>query len=158
MNLQSSSSNPNFLKLRFTKGFLRALMRIYRHRSKSSSSPREISQRYRRIKLAADASMALAVGSRRLWSRAVLWRIRNQVRNRHVFVKRVSSHAIKKRAQKKKEEQYHLAYDDQENKLRKLVPGGAAMDICSLLDEASHYINCLTTQVKMMRRIAEICS
>lgn len=82
------------------------------------------------------------------------------MRNRHAFVKRVSSHAIKKRAQKEKkeEDQYHLGYDDQENKLRKLVPGGVAMDIDSLLDETTHYINCLNTQVKMMRRIAEICS
>lgn len=51
-----------------------------------------------------------------------------------------------------------VGFGDQENKLRRLVPGGEAMDVCSLLDETSHYIKCLTTQVKMMKRIAEIRS
>ncbi|KAH7518752.1 transcription factor IBH1 [Ziziphus jujuba] len=156
-------SNPNSLKRRFTKVFLKALKKIYRHKSKtSSSSPREIWRRYRRVKLAADASMAFSVGTRRLWSQAVLWRIRSQARNR-AFVKRIStSLRVKKRSLKGKklEEDHDLidGYDNQEIKLRKLVPGGAAMDICSLLDETAHYVKCLTTQVNMMRRIAEIYS
>lgn len=47
---------------------------------------------------------------------------------------------------------------DQASKLRKLVPGGEAMDLCSLLDEAAHYIKCLNTQVQVMRRIANFYS
>ncbi|KAH7518309.1 hypothetical protein FEM48_Zijuj09G0157700 [Ziziphus jujuba var. spinosa] len=42
--------------------------------------------------------------------------------------------------------------------LGKLMLGGKAMEICKLLDETAHYIKCLTTQVKVMRRIVDFCS
>lgn len=42
--------------------------------------------------------------------------------------------------------------------LRKVVPGGESMDFCNLLDETAHYIKCLATQVKLMRRIADFYS
>lgn len=83
----------------------------------------------------------------------MVWRIQSQARNRH---------GIKKRGLKGKKEEDDdddvIGYDSQEMKLRKVVPGGAAMDICSLLDETAHYVKCLTTQVNMMRRIAQIYS
>lgn len=44
------------------------------------------------------------------------------------------------------------------SELRKLVPGGEAMDMCKLLDETADYIKCLATQVKLMRRIADFAS
>jgi hypothetical protein len=44
---------------------------------------------------------------------------------------------------------------NQTKKLRQLVPGGKAMDMCSLLEETAHYIRCLSTQVKVMQTIAD---
>ncbi|CAL8177795.1 unnamed protein product [Prunus armeniaca] len=102
-----NSPNPNSLKYRFTKGLLKALARINKHQPRSSSSSsREIQRRYRRIKTAAYASMACAVGTRRAWSRELLWKIRNQARNggvlRRIGRSTTSTHyPMKKRSQKK---------------------------------------------------------
>ncbi|BBH09966.1 ILI1 binding bHLH 1 [Prunus dulcis] len=80
MNPKSLSLRPKTsVKSRFTKGFLQALKRIQGQRSRSPnvSSPREMCRRYLSVKIAADASMASAVGSRRAWSRALLTKIRS---------------------------------------------------------------------------------
>ncbi|XP_062081111.1 transcription factor IBH1-like [Humulus lupulus] len=173
-----SNPNPNSLKNRFTKGFIRALMRI--QKSPASNSPGEISKRRRKIKTAANAAMASAVGSRKVWSQAVLRRIRSnrsQSARRHrrcraLFkrIGKINSNSMKKKRgiingsssssheKDEEEEEEEIVGFGQEKKLRKLVPGGAAMDICSLLDETAHYIRCLTTQVKVMKTITEICS
>lgn len=164
---QSSSPNPNSLKRRFAKGFLRALMRIQKQgqpKSPSSNSPREIAKRRRQIKIAADAAMASAVGPSRVWSQAVLWRIRNNNKNhnnRNRRCGRRSSGSVFRRIgacnsiPKAKRDGKAIG---KEKRLRKVVPGGESMDICSLLDETAHYIRCLTTQVKVMKRIDEISS
>nr|GMD18752.1 transcription factor IBH1-like [Ipomoea batatas] len=47
---------------------------------------------------------------------------------------------------------------DKAKELRKLVPGGKAMDLCCLLDETAHYIKCLSSQVEIMRNIADLFS
>lgn len=160
MNPKSLSLRPKTsLKSRFTKGFLQALKRIHGQRSRSPnvSSPREMCRRYLSVKIAADASMASAVGSRRAWSRALLTKIRS---HRAPRVCKYSARRIdnSKKKKKKCEDGQEIGVNSEANELRKFVPGGEAMDICSLLDEAAHYIKCLNTQVKVMRRIANIYS
>ncbi|KAB2636677.1 transcription factor IBH1-like [Pyrus ussuriensis x Pyrus communis] len=150
-----NSPNPNSLKSRFTKGFVKALIRINKNHPRSasssiSSSPREIRRRYHKIKTASYASMACAVGRRRAWSRALLWKIRNQACNGGVVRRSIGSrshYSMKKRVEQNKV-----------NELRKVVPGGEGMDTWSLLEETAHYMKCLTTQVKVMRTIVEIHS
>lgn len=162
MNPKSLSLRPKTsLKSRFTKGFLQALKRIHRQRSRSPnvSSPREMCRRYSSVKIAADASMASAVGSRRAWSRALLTRIRSHGAPRvYKYSARRIDNSKKKKKKKKCEDGEEIGVICEANELRKFVPGGEAMDICSLLDEAAHYIKCLNTQVKVMRRIADIYS
>lgn len=105
--------------------------------------------------------MASAVGPSRVWSQAVLWRIWNQKRRRPGFFKRIRVNPVKvKRGinDRKKGKEVGVVNIGQEKRLRKVVPGGEGMDICSLLDETAHYIRCLSTQVKVMKRIAEISS
>ncbi|PON65959.1 IBH1 transcription factor [Trema orientale] len=168
MDPQSLSNlNPNSLKTRFAQRFIRALTRIQNQQPKSSS-PGEISKRHSRVKIAANAAMASAVGPSRVWSQALLRRIRNRSnqnqaprhRRRRALFKRIGTNSMKRKGLKEKRgtEEGQLVGFGKEKKLRKVVPGGAAMDICSLLDETAHYIRCLTTQVKVMKRIAEIYS
>ncbi|KAM1684141.1 hypothetical protein TB2_034833 [Malus domestica] len=146
-----NSPNPNSLKSRFTKGLVKALIRINKNHPRSSSSsssisssPREIRRRYHKIKTAAYASMACAVGRRRAWSRALLWKIRNKACNGGVVRRSIDSrshYSIKKRVQQNKV-----------NELRKVVPGGEGMDTWSLLEETAHYMKCLTTQIASSNR------
>ncbi|XVF21283.1 hypothetical protein REPUB_Repub12eG0077000 [Reevesia pubescens] len=163
--------NPSSLKSRFTTRFLRALNKINAQKPISSSSPKEIFQRYRKIKVAADKSMAYSVRSRRTWSRAMLWKLRSRSRRRQgassgrrrssvkTSTTTTSHHqaANMKRTSHEKdnktttttttgEDQVELVV--QTGELRELVPGGEAMDLCNLLDETAHYIKCLTTQVQ----------
>ncbi|XP_022759818.1 transcription factor IBH1-like [Durio zibethinus] len=163
--------NPSSLKSRFTTRFLRALTKINGQKPISSSSPREMFQRYRRIKVAADKSMAWSVRSRRTWSRAMLWKLRSRYSCRQASSSRRSSvrtsTIIKSRQAKTSHEkenkntttgQDEVGFVVQADKLRKLVPGGEAMDLCNLLGETAHYIKCLTTQVQVMRKIAHFYS
>ncbi|KAF5470278.1 hypothetical protein F2P56_010802 [Juglans regia] len=159
---RSISSNPaSTVKSRFTNGFLKALLRINRQRITSTTAytPREIFRGYLRVKIAADVSMASAIGSRRAWSRAMLRKVRSHGRD-GAQVRRMSFLAMRKRNLYGKK--IKCVEEDvgcyQANVLRKLVPGGAAMDMCCLLGETAHYIKCLNTQVKVMRRIAEVFS
>ncbi|KAJ9176667.1 hypothetical protein P3X46_011953 [Hevea brasiliensis] len=160
-----SSLNPSSsLKSRFTKTFLRSLIKINKQRP-FPYCPREIFQRCHRVKTAADKSLARAAGSRRVWSRAMLCKIRNRSLRRgcqqRPSVRRIIiGYQTTKKGyclQKKMSDDQEVG-TDQASKLRKLVPGGEAMDLCSLLDEAAHYIKCLNTQVQVMRRIADIHS
>ncbi|KAL4363977.1 hypothetical protein GQ457_04G025950 [Hibiscus cannabinus] len=148
--------NPSSLKSRFTTRFLRALTKINAHKPISSSSPGpgEIFQRYRRIKVAADKSMAYSVRSRRTWSRATLWRLRTRsprsrlaTHARRSWVKTRSTRAAS-HGKEKKEDGGTVEAEE----LRELVPGGEAMDLCNLLDETAHYIKCLTTQLDILDR------
>ncbi|KAE8663239.1 putative sodium-bile acid cotransporter [Hibiscus syriacus] len=159
MDLQNL--NPSSLKSRFTARFLRALTEINAPKTISSSSPREIFQRYRRIKVAADKSMAYSVRSRRIWSRATLWRLRTRSRSRRLvsFGRRASVKTRTTASHGKENKEHHGAVlGVQAEELRELVPGGEAMDLCNLLDETAHYIKCLTTQVQVMRTIANLYS
>ncbi|KAJ4847948.1 hypothetical protein Tsubulata_012155 [Turnera subulata] len=157
MSPQRLSLNPRSLKSRFTKGFLRSLRKIHKERP-TSTSPREIFQRYRKVKTAADKSLASAVGSGRAWSRAMLCKCKNQGKRRPVLVRRINNNRAMKRSElteKKSGDDDEEVGFDQASGLRKLVPGGQAMDLCRLLEEAAHYIKCLNTQVQVMRCIAD---
>ncbi|KAL2935694.1 Transcription factor IBH1 [Bienertia sinuspersici] len=148
------SLNLKSLRTRFALRFIRALKKIH-HQEKS------FNKRYYKVKVAADASMAAAVGPRRAWSRALLsrarlgWRCRAQSRRESVECwrrKRMHGHGHARAAEGQGQGQA------QAQELRSLVPGGEAMDLQNLLDETAHYIKCLTTQVNVMRGIVNCCS
>lgn len=42
--------------------------------------------------------------------------------------------------------------------LRRLVPGGAGMEYCSLLEETADYVRCLRAQVQLMQGLADLFS
>ncbi|MBA0741703.1 hypothetical protein Gogos_014835, partial [Gossypium gossypioides] len=165
--MDSQHLNPSSLKSRFTARFLRALIKINAQKPISSFSPREIFQRYRRIKVAADKSMAYSVRSRRTWSRATLWKLRSRSRRRLASSGRRSSvktrtttttttttttatnhraAIVEKTSYERENKEDHVGLAVQAEELRELVPGGESMDLCNLLDETAHYIKCLTTQ------------
>ncbi|CDP03965.1 unnamed protein product [Coffea canephora] len=122
------------IRTRLAYRFLRALKKLNKQRT-------DTCRRYHMVKMAAYASMASAVGSKRAWSRALLWKIRNRGLNRWL-VKRNKS----------------LGLEEAHQELRKLVPGGEVMDVLSLFDETAHYIKCLTSQVQIMRNIVDFYS
>ncbi|KAM7521893.1 hypothetical protein LguiA_011795 [Lonicera macranthoides] len=139
---QHKRINPTSLKTKFAYNFLQALKKL--NKQSSGASP------VRQIKFAADASMASAVGSSRSWSLAVLWRIRNRSRLRRALKKRHIKSSTSHPSLRRNKRSGNPRKDQrlgQEDMLRKLVPGGEAMNMCSLLDETGHYIKCLTTQV-----------
>ncbi|GMH02449.1 hypothetical protein Nepgr_004288 [Nepenthes gracilis] len=149
----SSSLNPRSIKTRFAFRFLRALKKINSKRPTScSSSSREISKRYRRVMFAAESSMALAVGPGKAWSRAMLIMLRSRIHaRRHASIRRLrenDSHAVRRKKLMTKRKRHNMLDSSQENELRRLVPGGHAMDLCCLFDETAHYIKCLTTQME----------
>ncbi|KAE8685865.1 Detected protein of unknown function [Hibiscus syriacus] len=120
-------ANPRSLKSRFTTRFLRALTKIRAQKPISSSSPTEIFRRYRKIKVAADKSMAYSV------RRPVKTKFRQAViKNMKTTTTTTGEDAV--------------GFGVEASELRELVPGGEAMNLCSLLDETAHYIKCLTTQ------------
>ncbi|KAL4380043.1 hypothetical protein GQ457_02G004800 [Hibiscus cannabinus] len=161
--------NPSSLKSRFATRFLRALTQIHARKPICSSSPTEIFRRYRRIKAAADKSMAYSVRSRRTWTGALLWKLRSRSCGRR-SVK--TSTLVKSQQAKTRHEKQNknttptttgghgvgFGVEATASELRELVPGGEAMDYCNLLDETAHYIKCLTTQVKVMKKIADFYS
>nr|GMD12281.1 transcription factor IBH1-like [Ipomoea batatas]GMD20206.1 transcription factor IBH1-like [Ipomoea batatas] len=154
------------VKTRFAGTFLRALQNINAADHGGGANPGSAAQarrrRSRKIKLAAYASMAAAVGPRRAWSRAVLWRIRSRASLRRIPAAQRSSRKPKpppSRARRSRNDVRGGRLDsDKAKELRKLVPGGKAMDLSCLLDETAHYIKCLSSQVEIMRNIADLFS
>lgn len=156
MTTQTTPSNPNSIKTRFTYRFVQALRKLNKTRSVSvSPSMKETYRRYHMIRVASYASMASAVGSRRAWSRTVLWKIRNRTLHR-TLKKKGKIHALRRR--KVRENPRNSLNFHRENDLKKLVPGGEGMDFCRLLNETAHYIKCLRTQVQIMNNIVDHCS
>ncbi|KAL5702921.1 hypothetical protein ACHQM5_028081 [Ranunculus cassubicifolius] len=146
MNDQRTSS----LKTRFALRFIRSLARIkmgVANNPHLSSMP-TLKRRSQMIKLAADVSMASAVGKKRLWSRAVLFKIRNRARIHFISKKKM----IPKKKMEKEEELVG------EGELRRVVPGGGSMDLFKLLEETAHYMMCLNTQVEVMQNIVDLYS
>lgn len=155
------------IQTRFTYRFLHALRRLRlatrRQAPSALSSPappeKEITyyRRCRSVKRAAYASMASAVGTRRAWSRAQLLRLRRPAAAA-AQVQRGGG-AVRRRVVMVAEDGGGNPSDETTTEeLRQLVPGGEVMDLCSLLDETAHYINCLASQVQIMRSIADLFS
>ncbi|KAF3457077.1 hypothetical protein FNV43_RR01734 [Rhamnella rubrinervis] len=153
----------------FARSFLRSLLKLKRNRPNytSSSSSEMIRKRSQRIKLAAYSSMARVVGPRRAWSRAILFKLQTRARY-HYFNRRRRSSCLdmEKRTTTMKKKTKRVMIKNiskvpremaksQTSKLRELVPGGKDMDKCSLFEETAHYIQCLSTQVKVMQAIAD---
>ncbi|KAL6185617.1 hypothetical protein ACLB2K_041747 [Fragaria x ananassa] len=153
----STSSGFNLstklIRIKFARRFLRSLAQIKRQkRPSSSSTDEEICKRSKRIKMAAYFSMARAVGPRKRWSRALLFKLRNRVSYPKLVKKKKRVSVRSNKQVSRSESSVHI---DKGDKLRKLVPGGKSMDFCSLLEETAHYITCLNTQVKVMQAIAD---
>ncbi|XP_077251817.1 transcription factor IBH1-like [Tasmannia lanceolata] len=140
-----SSSKLTSLKPILASRFIKSLSKINHH--KPSSSYAAILSRSRRIKVAAEASMASAAGSKRAWSRAILRKLRARASGRVLGPPKVVL-GKRKRGQE----------PSRADELRRLVPGGEAMDFCSLLDEAADYIRCLSTQVQVMENVVDSLS
>ncbi|XP_042380586.1 transcription factor IBH1-like [Zingiber officinale] len=138
--------NPNILTPHPSKSsvairFLRVLS-LVRHTASSSPSSRAC-----RIRRAACSCMAYSAGPRRAWSRALL---RKLVRRRRKPPRRDLPRpaAIIRRRRP-------VGGDRLEVALRRVVPGGAGMEYCRLLEEAADYVKCLVMQVRLMQSIVD---
>lgn len=150
MTPKGVSPNRNSRKTKFARRFICALSQMRNPRPVSSSIDEDVRTRCHKIKIAAYLSMARAVGSRRVWSRALLFKLRTRARRHNMTRRRPLG--LKQKRVIKNDPQGELS---QTKKLRHLVPGGKTMDMCSLLEETAHYITCLATQVKVMQNIAD---
>ncbi|KAK9141099.1 hypothetical protein Scep_010780 [Stephania cephalantha] len=112
--------------------------------------------------------MASTVGARRVWSRAVLVKIKNRARfnglekkknkkkkKKRVTTIRASSQKKKKMIIKRRQINGNSSVIKRSDELRRLVPGGEGMDFCRLLGETAHYIECLNTQVQVMQSLVD---
>jgi|UniRef100_A0A803R7N2 putative protein kinase ArgK-like GTPase of G3E family len=175
----NDNDDKSSTRTKFALRFIRSLMEMKRrgHVSSSSSSSDNdnnhnnnnnissaVAERSEKIKVAAYSSMAHAVGPRRAWARALIFKLRRRAKRQRVLMKMNRSKSLKKINNKKKlmkkkrAVDYNYQNDDvfsQTDRLRGLVPGGKAMDLCSLFEETAHFINCLATQVKVMKDIAD---
>ncbi|KAH6810613.1 hypothetical protein C2S53_008540 [Perilla frutescens var. hirtella] len=138
----SPDENPKYsLKKKMASRFLRSMKKM--DCSSSPSTGEKGSWRYHAIRAAAYASMASAVGPRKAWSRALL----KKIRNHKVMMRKSSS---ERRNNPRNIRRFgHEGLND----LSQVVPGGKAMDSCSLLTETAHYIKCLAAQVQIMKQI-----
>jgi len=155
--------------------FLRALARIH----STTPAPR----RPRTIRRAAYSSMARAASPRRAWTQALL----RQARARRV-VARSSRRAVLLRRRVSAAApplMLHASSPGETSSapaptppsqaargppprqdgeparadvLRRLVPGGAEMEYCSLLDETADYVRCLRAQVQLMQSLVDLFS
>ncbi|KAL2239653.1 transcription factor IBH1-like [Sesamum indicum] len=146
-------TNPTSIKNRFSLRFLRAINKLNNNiiSTPPPLNPADRRKRYHAIRAAAYASMALAVGPNKAWSRAVLRKIRN--RTKEMIKPRTRRGAVGGSINPRNE----LGLG-QENELRERVPGGEAMDFRRLLNETGHYIQCLRAQVQVMRKILHYSS
>ncbi|KAJ6973221.1 transcription factor IBH1-like [Populus alba x Populus x berolinensis] len=158
----TATAHMGSIKNRFARRFLRSLLKVKRSDRLGTgtgfrSNDEEIRKRNaRRIKTAAYRSMARVVGPRKIWSRALLFKLRNRARIQGAGLRKRSVVSKKKRVLRKENKVQVISREpSRADNLRKLVPGGDSMHICSLLDETAHYIKCLATQVKVMQSIAD---
>lgn len=146
MNRKHCTKNLNPNKPMLAFHFLSALGRINKNTSTASSYQRSCI-----IKRAAYASMAHTAGPRRAWSRALLYRLRRGSSRLHALpaIRRTRSFRHK-RVQVASPK---LREPSQADVLRRLVPGGEAMELSSLLKETAHYIQSLSAQVWLMQNV-----
>jgi hypothetical protein len=150
--------------------FLRALSRVH-------GGP--ATRRTRTIRRAAYSSMAHAAGPRRAWSRALLRQAQARrsatlaSRRTAVLVRRrvVAGPAPPPRAAPRSSSvatsttvappppaPRQVGEPARSDALRRLVPGGAGMEYCSLLEETADYVRCLRAQVQLMQGLADLFS
>ncbi|XP_010999997.1 PREDICTED: transcription factor IBH1-like [Populus euphratica] len=159
----AATAHTGSIKNRFARRFLRSLLKIKRSdrlgagTSTGFQSNEEVTKRNaQRIKTAAYRSMARVVGPRKIWSRALLFKLRYRARIQGAGLRKRRLVSKKKRVLRKENKVQVISREpSRADDLRKLVPGGDSMHICSLLDETAHYIKCLATQVKVMQSIAD---
>ncbi|KAF9606082.1 hypothetical protein IFM89_023105 [Coptis chinensis] len=157
MDNQKLSTNPTSLKTRFALRFIRSLTRI-KMANTPVSSMGTLRKRSQTIKLAADCSMASAVGSKRSWSRSALLKIRSRARL-HAFAKEKVVTKKKKKCNRRDVGEVVIQQEVMgANELRQIVPGGESMEFLNLLKETAHYIKCLNTQVEVMQNIVDLYS
>ncbi|XP_066350228.1 transcription factor IBH1-like [Miscanthus floridulus] len=160
--------------------FLRALARIH----STTPAPR----RPRTIRRAAYSSMARAASPRRAWTQALLRQARARrvvarSSTRAVLLRRRVSAAappappLMLRASSAGETSSaptpaaapaavaargppprQAGEPARADALRQLVPGGAEMEYCSLLDETADYVRCLRAQVQLMQSLVDLFS
>ncbi|KAG8066543.1 hypothetical protein GUJ93_ZPchr0004g39205 [Zizania palustris] len=153
--------------------FLRALSRIHR------VTP--VRRRTRTIRRAAYSSMARAAGPRRAWSRALLGQARARRARRAVLVRRRvltaaapapaagggggrfiaaggETSAAAAAAASRVLPPRQAGEPPRADALRRLVPGGDAMEYCSLLDETADYLRSLRAQVQLMQGLVDLFS
>lgn len=158
----SPSINPTHFKNQFAIRFVRALNNINATKSSPHNDHKNMFLRSRRVKIAAYTAMASVVGSKRAWSRALLWKIRNRSRNRGLLLrnKKRADHAKvsskRRNPNPKRQDVNAFRYSGQELKLRKIVPGSETMDSCSLMTETADYIKCLVAQVEVMKSLVDL--
>ncbi|KAM3390395.1 hypothetical protein ACQJBY_012161 [Aegilops geniculata] len=173
----ASASAPTKRMLAFH--FLRALSRIH-----GAAGPAR--RRTRTIRRAAYSSMARATGPRRAWSRALLLQAQARARRSRaetsrraaVLVRRrvvagpaaaaraapapvggqVSSAAARAALVPPPPAARQAGEPARSDALRRLVPGGAGMEYCSLLEETADYVRCLRAQVQLMQGLADLFS
>ncbi|KAI3450125.1 hypothetical protein Pfo_006790 [Paulownia fortunei] len=149
-------TNPSSIKTRFALKFVQAMKKLNKNRPPSPSMADKY-KRYHVIRAAACASMASAVGPRRAWSRAVLWKIKNHTLHHSLIYKSRTQRFTRRKRVLKGNPRQDLGFG-QEDDLRGLVPGGEEMGFCRLLSETAHYIKCLRAQVQVMTNILDHCS
>jgi hypothetical protein len=146
--------------------FLRALARIH----STTPAPR----RPRTIRRAAYSSMARAASPRRAWTQALLLR---RARSRGVAVVGSSRRAVLLRRRVSASAPPPMLRASagapppvqgppprqagepaRADALRRIVPGGAGMEYCSLLDETADYVLHLRAQVQLMQSLVDLFS
>ncbi|KAK1686223.1 hypothetical protein QYE76_047071 [Lolium multiflorum] len=157
--------------------FLRALSRVH-------AGPAR--RRTRTISRAAYSSMARAAGPRRAWSRALLRQA--QARRSTTLASRRAAVLVRRRVAAGPAPPLALprvagrtstgetsaaraallpppppaprqaGEPARSDALRRLVPGGAGMEYCSLLEETADYVRCLRAQVQLMQGLADLFS
>lgn len=133
--------NSTSSRLRLARTFLRSFSKI-----KSETSSPHLKRQSRRIKMAAYSSMARVAGPRRAWARALLFKLHTRPTHRTLMNTPPGASTTTPPSSRS---------DNQVGKLRRLLPGGDRMDVCTLLEETANYIHCLSTQVKVMKAISD---
>ncbi|KAI3682570.1 hypothetical protein L1987_82635 [Smallanthus sonchifolius] len=151
---QPTSTNPSSLKNQFAHRFIRALKTLNHTKTGAAHDHNQMYRRSIRVKIASYTAMASVVGSRRAWSRAVLWKIIKRSRNQGLLLRK-----RKRRNPNPKREDFNpFRNSGQELKLRKLVPGAETMDSWCLMGETADYIKCLVAQVEVMKTLVDLYS
>ncbi|KAI3829875.1 hypothetical protein L1987_04006 [Smallanthus sonchifolius] len=88
LSQQPTSTNPAYLRNQFAHRFVRALKTLNHTKTAEAHDHNQMYRRSTRVKIAAYTAMASVVGSRRAWSRAVLWKIRKRSRNQGLLLRK----------------------------------------------------------------------